>query len=166
MDSLGHAIYIHASIWGNLLSLSTDISDRNNTMYYFPFFLSKSSISFNTPTLPCLPNVPRITPNNFASFAFSISSLLMICIFSVSYTSDVISFLYGLYWKNFKCGFLIIVLSIWNLPSLMNTTDYIPYSSGIYGDVHPRTSPPDLGLVYGIDILVNPFYFSSMVFAI
>jgi len=61
-------------------------------------------------------------PNKLAFLAFSTSALLIVCIYSCRYTSSVIYLLYGLYWKNLIWGFLIIVLSIWNLPSLMKMT--------------------------------------------
>lgn len=52
---------------------------------------------------------------------------------------------------------------MWNLPSPINITQ--PESPSI-GDVHPSTSPFDLGLVYGSYIFVNPLSFSKSCFTL
>ena len=66
-----------------------------------------------------------------------------------------------------QSGLEIIVLSIWKRPSHTNTTER--YSSvslaGILGEVHPRTSPPERGIVCGIASRVKPCSFSSARFA-
>jgi hypothetical protein len=54
---------------------------------------------------------------------------------------------------------------MWNLPSHKKRTIFLLfYSKGSFGEVQPRTYPPDLGFSCGMIILVN-FFSLSICFA-